>query len=239
METVIFLQFLLLTALKGVSLKTLRTNILKAVLVSDLNGFFEYSASLENTPALSLNECTMNCNNNDLCVSFFYNLDTGECVLHSNRFYSNEPPSGTGVYWKYFVATSATVTCPAEHTYYRQLKFCYSIHESDPIDFTQIKTFCSSRGGELAAVSSVEMNNYFKEFLAIRPHIRVCIAGEEQPDGSWELEDGTSMSYFNWYPGQPESGNQGCIVIKATSLGDMWMDASCAYSRSCVFVCEY
>lgn len=72
-------------------------------------------------------------------------------------------------------------------------------------------------------------------------NIRICIAGKEQPDGSWKLENGTAMSYFNWYPGQPGSATEPCIIIKATTLGDMLMDRSCSASSlyGCSFVCEY
>ncbi|CAC5424006.1 unnamed protein product [Mytilus coruscus] len=310
--------------------------VFKANLKIELNELFEKSGAVGITLADNKIRCIGDCESIGECLSVFYNVDSKECVMHNKQFdLSSFPvPSGSGAVWRYYFTEDVTGTCSPENNYYRPLQFCYSvheitsmnftdtnafcaarggklaavtsqemqdyftdfladrphiriciaskeqpdgsweledgttmsyfnwypgqpesatqpfivikatslgdiIHESDPIDFTQIKAFCSSRGGELAAVSSDKMNSYFKEFLDVRPHIRVCIAGEEQQDGSWALEDGTTMSYFNWYPGQPESGNQGCIVIKDTSLGDMWMDASCAYSKSCSFVCKY
>ena len=54
------------------------------------------------------------------------------------------------------------------------------------------------------------------------------------------------MSYFNWYPGQPEGPNDKCIVMKDVSHGNKWADRQCLLTitpsrniHNCSFVCEY
>ncbi|CAC5415386.1 unnamed protein product [Mytilus coruscus] len=215
----------------------------KAKLKFELNELFEKSGAVEITLADNKIRCIRDCEAIGECLSVFYNVDSKECVMHNKQFdsLSFPVPSGSGAAWRYYVTKDVTGTCSPEYIYYRPLQFCYSVHEIAWIDFTQTNAFCAARGGKLAAVTSQEMQDYFTDFLADRPHIRICIAGKEQPDGSWELDDGTTLSYFNWYPGQPEGAYHPCIIIKATSLGDMWMDHPClsSSSHSCSFVCEY
>ncbi|CAG2199195.1 unnamed protein product [Mytilus edulis] len=206
-----------------------------------MNELFEKSGAVGITLADNKIRCIRDCEAKGECLSVFYNVDLKECVMHNKQFDSPSfpVPSGSGAAWRYYLTEDGT--CSPENNYYRPLQFCYSVHEITSINFNDTHALCAARGGKLAAVTSQEMQDYFTNFLADRPHDRICIAGNEQPDGSWKLEDGTAMSYFNWYPGQPESATQRCIVIKATSLGDMWMDRNCITSSlySCSFVCEY
>ncbi|XP_071172021.1 uncharacterized protein [Mytilus edulis] len=221
---------------------------LKAKLKFELNGLFEKSGAVGITLAKNKIRCIRDCETKEECLSVFYNFDSQECVMHNKQFESSSfpVPSGTGAAWRYYVTKDVTGICSPEHLYYRPLQFCYSVHEMASIDFTLINDFCIARGGKLSAVTSQEMNDYLTDFLADRPHNRVCIAGRKQPNGSWELDDGTAMSYFNWYPGQPEGPTHKCIVMKDLSHGNKWADRQCLLSidpsrntYNCSFVCEY
>lgn len=78
-------------------------------------------------------------------------------------------------------------------------------------------------------------------FSADRQHSRICLAGNEQPNGSYESEDSTTTNCFKWLYGQPNGATEYCSFINVTSLRIMWIDRSClsTSSTSCLFVCEY
>lgn len=230
--------------LKTVLTTESRSQFYKVSRKPGFDGLVEHSGAVDNCFAPSKARCTTSCSENLRCVSFFYNLETMECVMHSKEFHSTFTlPSNSGKGWRYYVAQDVTGRCPQSWIYYRPLQFCYNIDSISSIDFPEIKEECKGKGGKLAAIESREKQDYFNHFLAGRPINRFCIAGERNPPSpdNWVFDDGTSLTYFNWYTDQPNSAYQKCISVKATRLmGDAWFDCACVFTSttSCMYVCD-
>ena len=104
--------------------------------------------------------------------------------------------------------------------------------------FTFIKTWndarshCKSLGGDLASVSSLEINT----FLTILTSDQAWIGGYKS-GSSWKWTDGSSVDYSNWMSGQPNNwgGNQDKIYINRDGLGG-WDDDKGSSER--YFICE-
>lgn len=70
-----------------------------------------------------------------------------------------------------------------------------------------------------------------------RTYIRVPVAGQRGANDGWLLDDGTELTYFNWYPGQPnnKNNNQDCLELKEH---DQLWDCPCVLNFPAVFICE-
>ncbi|XP_078578146.1 uncharacterized protein LOC144863058 [Branchiostoma floridae x Branchiostoma japonicum] len=62
----------------------------------------------------------------------------------------------------------------------------------------------------------------------------------QTPDGAYLWEDGTSLSYTNWAPGEPNSEDEHCVMYFPGSFGDdkkyKWNDDSCSTEN--MFICR-
>ncbi|CAG2209991.1 CD206 [Mytilus edulis] len=129
--------------------------------------------------------------------------------------------------------------CPIGALLYRPLDFCYTSNTIRRARYGIIKQDCKNKGASLAAVESQQKQSYFELFLAERPYSRICIAGEEKVYNTWTLDDGTSLTYFNWYYDEPDHLDQKCLEIY---INDEWFDIQCInndpserpYSRICI-----
>jgi len=70
-----------------------------------------------------------------------------------------------------------------------------------------------------------------------RTYIRVTVAGQRGPNDEWLLDDGTELTYFNWYPGQSNNNNNNhdCLELKEH---DQFWDCPCVLNFPAVFICE-
>ena len=80
------------------------------------------------------------------------------------------------------------------------------------------------------------LNCFFSYLTANRPYIRVIVAGNRTGVYEWTLDDGSKLTYFNWYPGQPNTENEPCLEM---FRNEQLFDHSCEFSRPATFVCEY
>ncbi|VDI24984.1 Hypothetical predicted protein, partial [Mytilus galloprovincialis] len=125
--------------------------------------------------------------------------------------------------------------CPIGALLYRPLDFCYTLNTIRRARYGIIKQDCKNKGASLAAVESQQKQSYFELFLAERPYSRICIAGEEKVYNTWTLDDGTPLTYFNWYYNEPDHLDQKCLEIY---INDEWFDIECINNDPCVYVCE-
>ncbi|VDI42493.1 Hypothetical predicted protein [Mytilus galloprovincialis] len=164
------------------------------------------------------------CNHNNQCLSFFYNQDLRKCVLHRKLFYSFfAAPETVQQGWKYYsTQDGGTKICSHGYTHSRYLEFCFNVGYVYA-SIVSAKAACRSIGGQLSAIHSPEKQDFMEHIMDGRPYAPVYIDGEKQPDNTWRQEDGSLLTYFNWYPNEP-NGDGNCIQL---CTGDMWCDVRC------------
>lgn len=97
--------FFFIICLKNVRTTESRSRFYKVSLKPGFDDLVEHSGAVDSCFAPSKTRCTTSCNENIRCVSFFYNLETKECVMHSKEFHSTfTAPSNSGKGWRYYVA---------------------------------------------------------------------------------------------------------------------------------------
>ena len=108
---------------------------------------------------------------------------------------------------------------------------CYSYFTSTGINWADARLQCVSKGYDLATISSSEENT-----LAYNTSTGVdCWLGLHDIDteGMYVWADGSSNSYRNWGPGQPDNSNEeDCVHLK----GDLfWNDLPCTNIGTCYY----
>ena len=55
-------------------------------------------------------------------------------------------------------------------------------------------------------------------------------------EGDWVFVDGASVTYANWYPGEPNNygGNQDCMDFNYQSPG-LWNDTGCTSTKKAIY----
>lgn len=80
------------------------TQTFKAQLLT--SGIFQIVGAVGSSIVRGLASCTNQCFQNKKCMTFFYNNDTKQCILHSKTFkYSQPMQTGTG--WKMYLLTES------------------------------------------------------------------------------------------------------------------------------------
>ena len=96
--------------------------------------------------------------------------------------------------------------------------------------------YCAENGGHLARIESKDEQEFI-ERLTSNSNDHYWVDGSDAArEGRWMFSDGTPMSYFNWYPGEP-TGPQGVEDFLVVWNKNMWNDASAKSSYS--FICEW
>ncbi|VDI19503.1 Hypothetical predicted protein [Mytilus galloprovincialis] len=199
---------------------------------------YHLEGAIDQFTSKSVIRCLSDCSSRLQCMSFFYNKDTMDCILHSDSFiYTVPTEQGDG--WRFYLTEDVSGRCPSsnEFKYYRALDLCYSIHAPVQIDFTAIKTFCANIGGELIRISSEQIQQYIQKVTAADPTERICIQGTDTINPTnWTFDDGTPMTYFNWDTDADEpSGNRGRLEIFTNYK---WHDLPSTSSNQCLRICE-
>lgn len=98
---IIFISLTLFDSMLIVS-STSQIRIMKSSIRMVHSGMVEYSGSVQERLTSSIIECAHTCSENDKCVSYFYNIISKNCVMHSKDFiYQNPSHNSSG--WKYYV----------------------------------------------------------------------------------------------------------------------------------------
>ena len=113
------------------------------------------------------------------------------------------------------------------------------------MSWKEAQAFCESIGGNLAMPKTKELSDFIVE-IATKYYLNGLWLGgtDEETEGVWKWVDGTSMTYTNWSPGEPNN------VISDTSKGEhylevytsngTWNDLPNAASSSVAgFICEF
>ncbi|XP_071138848.1 pulmonary surfactant-associated protein A-like [Mytilus edulis] len=114
-----------------------------------------------------------------------------------------------------------------------ELDYCYRIFRGER-NIGTAKSYCNSVGGQLSAINSPEKQDFLEHVMVGRPHDPVLIDGEKQPDDTWRQEDGSLLTYSNWYPNEP-NGDGNCIQL---CTGDKWCDVRCRFVQDVLYMCE-
>ena len=111
----------------------------------------------------------------------------------------------------------------------------FSTYES----WTDASSYCQNLGGELASVTSSDIN----DFLTTLTEDMAWIGGYKDTDGNWNWSDGSTFDYTNWYTDQPDNarGEQDKIYINFNTVG-FWDDVKNTYGRytdsGLPFICQ-
>ena len=111
-----------------------------------------------------------------------------------------------------------------------------NINSSHP----EAKERCERAGGHLVRIENAREQEFVARLASKGTQKSCWIDGSDRKrEGDWLFSDGTRMSYFNWYPGEP-TGPQGFedfLVVYDKSNKNMWNDAP---AKSFIpFMCEW
>jgi len=63
----------------------------------------------------------------------------------------------------------------------------------------------------------------------------VAVAGYRTSVNNWTLDDGTMLTYFNWYPGEPSSTFAKCLELVYQVF---LYDCACILNHPAEYICE-
>ena len=115
---------------------------------------------------------------------------------------------------------------------------CYQYFSSYE-SWTDASSYCQNLGGELASVTSSDIN----DFLTTLTEDMAWIGGYKDDDGNWNWADGSTFDYTNWYTDQPDNarGEQDKMYINFKTVG-FWDDVKNTYGRytdsGLPFICQ-
>jgi len=96
--------------------------------------------------------------------------------------------------------------------------------------YTDARNLATSEGGFLQIVTSQDINDFLKDNIDGDTWIGLT---DENVEGTFEWEDGSSVSYTNWNSGEPNnSGNEDYAEIKVSS--GKWNDLQNSHTRNVV-----
>ncbi|XP_063967469.1 fibropellin-1-like isoform X2 [Lytechinus pictus] len=173
----------------------------------------------------------------------------GTCVEEANGYTCSCSTDFTGTNCE----TAFSDLCPSGWFYHGQK--CYSLEESSSYGTTHdtAKTTCSSirvdlqgdageRQASLLFVESQEETDAIsKRFLPLGGYFRRLWLNCSNMSGTWVCEkdaSGTTSSYRNWYPGQPDA-NVGYAIIRNISNDDSTYQFKWYDRVDCYLFCYY
>uniref|UniRef100_A0A671YPN2 C-type lectin domain-containing protein n=1 Tax=Sparus aurata TaxID=8175 RepID=A0A671YPN2_SPAAU len=93
------------------------------------------------------------------------------------------------------------------------------------MNWTEAQSYCREHHTDLASVRNTAENQKVNDTV---PAGHVAWIGLFRD--SWKWSDGSSSSFKDWAPGEPEGGNQACVVVYLRSDGT-WRDNPCDQNR--------
>lgn len=84
----------------------------------------------------------------------------------------------------------------------------YTIFSGAISSWEEAELFCENKGGYLAVISSQEENDALYQFMCDAGYSSAYFGySDATNEGTWRWVDGSSVSYINWHPGEPNSEN--------------------------------
>jgi len=75
---------------------------LKSVPQPNFNNKYQTSGAVGIDHITTIIICLLECSRNVKCVSFFFSTSQQKCILHSKKFWDNQP-SSSGDGWKFYI----------------------------------------------------------------------------------------------------------------------------------------
>uniref|UniRef100_A0A671YS98 C-type lectin domain-containing protein n=1 Tax=Sparus aurata TaxID=8175 RepID=A0A671YS98_SPAAU len=97
------------------------------------------------------------------------------------------------------------------------------------MNWTEAQSYCREHHTDLASVRNMTENQKVKDLVPAGQKVWIGLFRD-----SWKWSDGSDSSFKDWAPGEPEGGNQACVVVYLRSDGT-WRDNPCDQNRP--FVC--
>jgi len=108
--------------------------------------------------------------------------------------------------------------------------------------WSEAKTYCQSKGGYLATITSQDENDFIYQFIYQNSDDIYWLGGtDENTEGVWKWVTGETWSYTNWILGEPNnSGNEDHLTL-GRYKDDRWNDSQIADISFPVvgFICEW
>ena len=108
----------------------------------------------------------------------------------------------------------------------------------------EAQDFAASLGGNLVSITSQTEQNFIDtnfRYYTTSTNLLGLLTGGRKVNGQWSWSDGSTWSYSNWSPGQPDGwggqdvmhyiGNNGNFAIGAAKWDDFWGDKQSAVAN--------
>ena len=97
------------------------------------------------------------------------------------------------------------------------------------MNWTEAQSYCREHHTDLASVRNMTENQKVADLVPARQSAWIGLFRD-----SWKWSDGSDSSFRYWSDGQPEGGNQACVVSNFNKDGK-WLDIPCGNNRG--FIC--
>ncbi|XP_070572120.1 EGF-like repeat and discoidin I-like domain-containing protein 3 [Ptychodera flava] len=116
---------------------------------------------------------------------------------------------------------------------------CYYAYQSPLYTYQEARTVCIALGGSLAKINNLEEDLWLRGYsgLSANKFNMWLGANDIEQEGVWKWEDGTQITYSDWYANQPNNGGgiEDCLHFYKEWDGK-WNDARCNYHMG--YICE-
>ncbi|XP_030278847.1 lectin-like [Sparus aurata] len=103
------------------------------------------------------------------------------------------------------------------------------VYIQTPMTWTEAQSYCREHHTDLASVRNTAENQKIKDLVSAGYIAWIGLFRD-----SWKWSDGSNSSFRYWLQGEPEGGNQACVLGSLRNSGK-WFDDPCDRNRP--FVC--
>ncbi|XP_069114677.1 uncharacterized protein [Argopecten irradians] len=180
--------------------------------------------------------CARSCQRNPECSALALRTTDHFCVMLTRTVLGTSYTGGSD--WTIY--EPGHVECPTSDSqmYVRELRICYWYYPRGYYSIYDSVRLCAEDGGNLVRIDSERKQLIIEDF--IRKDVkRAYLQGNRTSDGSWRYNDGTEMTYRNWYIGMPETGDSLDFLVIRRSYDFKWQNKADEPQKSGISVlCE-
>jgi len=115
--------------------------------------------------------------------------------------------------------------------YDRNTCFWADDNGGDPYTQPEAAEACRARGMEMTSIHSEAENEFISGIPTFTGAVWIGLSDEDHND-TYKWSDGTPLDYVNWAAGNPDGGDQNCVVLQTSS--GLWYDGRCTPSEGVV-----
>ena len=168
------------------------------------------------------------CGSNEQC-SFDIIVEDGLTIECPDNIVTSAPSGSAGVQvsWNPPVVNSCCSDCSMSGGNISGFTFMGSFGghhyycSTEPDTWTDAQANCIANGGNLAIINNASENTFLANILTQQSAWIGC--SDSAVEGTFEWVDGSSLSYTNWYPGQPNDFNNNQDYVEMLNNGQ-WND---------------